>query len=63
MLVIGGRVGFVYYLKPRHEMNWYVNILQTLGYKVIALPFQPFKIPLASIHQSNEKEFKDAFYE
>ena len=63
VIIIGARIGFFYYLKPRHEMNWYVNTLQTLGYKVVAIPFQPFKIPLASIHQFNQKEYKDAFYE
>ena len=50
LVVAGGRIFFFYYLRPRHELNWYVDILQTLGYKVIALPFQPFKIPLSSIH-------------
>ena len=63
VIVGGARVAFFYYLKPRHAMNWYVNILQTLGYKVVALPFQPFKAPLDSIHRFSQKQYKDAFYQ
>ena len=44
-------------------MGWYVNILEGLGYRVVALPFKAFNIPLSEIHKSHEKSFNDAFYE
>jgi hypothetical protein len=44
------KMAYTHWGRPVMLMKWYQNTLETLGYKVITIPFQPFKIPLASIH-------------
>jgi hypothetical protein len=62
VMAAAGVFGWRQWLKPTLTMKWYKHTLEVLGYKVVALPFQPFKIPMASIHKHHEQDSKDAFW-
>ena len=61
-LLAASRFLFKNWVQPSKLMKWYRHTLEGLGYKVVALPFQPFKIPLTSIHKYHEHTHQDAFY-
>ena len=47
------RFVFREWIRPNFIMKWYKSTLESLGYSVVYIPYQPFKIPLANIHQYN----------
>lgn len=37
---------FKYFVKPKRLMKWYKETLETMGYRVLCFPYEPFKIML-----------------
>ena len=63
VILAAARLLFRYWLQPSRLIRWYKATLEGLGYKVIALPYHPFKEPLPAIHRHSQQEHKDAFHE
>jgi hypothetical protein len=64
--IVLAATGYFYYshwINPKRIINWYTSTLEALDYKVIVLPYRPFKISLADIRKYNQKEFGDACYD
>lgn len=62
-LLAGGYFYYRHWFKPNRIIQWYMSTFQGLGYNVITLPYQPFKITLADIRKYSQKEHGDACYE
>lgn len=66
-LFLFGFVIFCYFyysfvFKPKKLYDFYVNTLESLGYKVKKLPFKPFKVPFVERYLESFQKHKDAFY-
>lgn len=44
---------FVHWIRPKKIISWYMSTLEGLGYRVMALPYNPFKITLSEIRKYN----------
>lgn len=62
---LAGAAYFYYknYFRPRRIIRWYESTFESLGYKVITLPYHPSRITLADIRKYSQKEHGDACYE
>lgn len=56
---------YLYYsfvFKPKQLYNFYVNTLESLGYRVNKLPFKPFRVPFVERYMESFQKHKDSFY-
>jgi hypothetical protein len=50
------------YVQPKRQYNKYLEIFKGLGYKVHAVPFKPFDVPLINIEKESLRLYNDSCY-